>query len=134
MHEIPKLDQKGLRNFGLLTGTIAAVLFGILLPWIWQHAFPLWPWIVAAVLWFWALIAPKTLNPVYQIWMRVGLVLGWINTRIILGLIFYVLVTPMSLVMRLFGRDSMTRRFEPNYQTSRIKSHQNERERTEKPY
>ena len=134
MHAIPKLDKKGLRNFGLLTGTIAAILFGLLLPWIWKHSFPLWPWIVAAVLWLWALVAPTTLNPVYQIWMRIGLVLGWINTRIILGLIFYILVTPMSLAMRLIGRDPMTRKFEPDRETYRVKSLQNERKRAEKPY
>ena len=134
VHEIKKLDKKGLRNFGLVTGTIVAVLFGLVLPLIWRHSLPSWPWIVAAVLWLWAAIAPTTLNLVYQVWMRIGLVLGWINSRIILGLIFYIAVTPMGLIMLLLKRDPMTRKFDPDCQTYRVKSQQTEKERMENPY
>ena len=52
MHEIPKLDKKGLRDFGLLTGVIFVALFGLLLPWLRGHGLPRWPWGVSATLWF----------------------------------------------------------------------------------
>jgi len=52
--------------------------------------------------------------------MKVGHVLGSINTRIILGIIYYLLITPMGLVMRLMGKDSMHRSFAQDTDTYRI--------------
>ena len=46
MTEIPVLDKKGLREFAIVTGAILALIFGILLPWIFERPYPYWPWIV----------------------------------------------------------------------------------------
>jgi predicted anti-sigma-YlaC factor YlaD len=133
-HSIPKLNAKELREFGLITGAIFAGLFGVLFPLIRSYAIPLWPWILAGILWIWALLAPATLAPVYHIWMRIGLVLGWINTRIILGVVFYVLIMPMGLIMRWLSQDPMRRQFTPNVDSYRIASTHRNRESMEKPY
>lgn len=117
MQEIPQLNNKELRDFGLLTGTIIAVLFGLLLPWLRGHALPLVPWIIALVLWVLAALVPMVLGPVYQVWMRIGLVLGWVNTRIILGIIFFALMMPMGAIMRLLNQDPMARKFDGNLKT-----------------
>lgn len=90
-----------LRSFGLLTGGIFAALFGLLFPWLGERAMPLWPWIVMAVFWLPALLIPQVLQPVYALWMKIGHVLGWINTRIILGLLFFLLIVPIGWLMRL---------------------------------
>ena len=134
MQKIPKLNKKQLRDFGLLTGVILVILFGLLLPWIRGHALPQWPWIIALILSLLAVLTPTTLRPVYQVWMRIGLVLGWINTRIILGLIFYLLIMPMNLIMRLVNRDTMERKFDPSLSTYRIPSKLKTKESMEKPY
>jgi hypothetical protein len=52
--------------------------------------------------------------------MAVGHVLGWINTRIILGILYYGLIVPTGLVMKMFGRDPMRRAFVPDMQTYRV--------------
>jgi hypothetical protein len=72
MHDkdIPELDARGLRKFGLTTGAIVAVLFGALIPWAFGLHYPKWPWVLAGVLGLWALAAPATLHPVYLGWMR----------------------------------------------------------------
>lgn len=62
---------------------------------------------IAAVLSVLSVVAPSLLRPVYRGWMRFGEVLGWINTRIILTLVFFLVVTPIGLLMRLFGRSPM---------------------------
>src|SRR5438105_4241668 len=65
-----------------------------------------------------ALVAPRALRGIYRLWMRIGEALAWINTRIILTLIFFLVVTPTGLVMRLFGRppiDPRRRRFAASY-------------------
>jgi hypothetical protein len=67
-----------------------------------------------------ALLAPRTLVPVYRIWMTVGEALGWINTRILLGVVFYGLITPMGLIRRLRREDPMRRRHDPGAQSYRV--------------
>ena len=52
-------------------------------------------------------VAPRPLTPLYNAWMRLAEVLGWINTRILLTLIFYLVVTPIGVVMRLFRRSPL---------------------------
>ena len=68
-------------------------------------------WAISGVLALAGLVAPRTLGPVERAWLAVGAVLAWVNTRIILTLLFYVVVTPVALVMRLF-RDPLERRID----------------------
>ncbi|MCV6639183.1 SxtJ family membrane protein [Candidatus Albibeggiatoa sp. nov. NOAA] len=95
--------HKQLREFGLIMAGMIAGLFGIIFPYLFSKPFPLTPWIIAAVFVGFALIVPIALRPVFWLWMRIGDVLGWINTRLILGILFYFLITPLALVMRIFG-------------------------------
>ena len=133
MHEIIELDRAGLRKFGLTTGAIVAGLFGLLLPWLFSAPLPLWPWYIALALWLPALTYPTALDPVYKAWMKFGSVLGFINTRIILGLFFFVILMPMGLVMRLLGKDPM-RRKPTDASSYRVKSTDNPPEKMENPF
>ena len=54
-----------------------------------------------------ALVSPGSLSFVYRWWMRFAEALGWINTRVLLVIIFYLVVTPIGLVMRLFRRSPL---------------------------
>lgn len=98
-----------LRKFGFVMAAMVAGLFGLLLPWLFGRTLPLWPWIVAVVIALPALFAPALLAPVHRGWMAVGGVLGWINTRILLAAMFYLVMLPVGLAMRLAGRDPMRR-------------------------
>ena len=135
MTNIPKLDNKGLRKFGLTTGIIIVVLFVLFFPWVFNMtSMPLWPWVLASLLWLPALFLPNVLRPVYTIWMKIGHVIGWVNTRIILGVLFYMMILPMGLIMRLFGKDPMTRKHDNAASSYRIKSVRENKERLEKPF
>jgi predicted membrane protein len=127
-------EKKILREFGLLTGTIFVLIFGVMLPWLLEIEFPLWPWIIAAVLIIFSLLQPLVLGPVYKIWMAVGSALGWVNTRIILGLVFYIVVTPIGLIMRLFGNDPMERKFTNTLTSYRKQSKRTDNRHMEKPF
>lgn len=107
--QIPELDGKGLREFAFVTGAIVAVLFGLLLPWLFDAGLPIWPWIFFGVLALWGLIVPMSLRPVYHGWMRFGLVMSRITTPLILGIVFYVMITPIGLIRRTFGTDPLRR-------------------------
>ncbi len=127
-------DKRELRRFGFLVGAIVAILFGGLFPWLFEHSVPLWPWVVSGILLGWALILPKSLFPLYRAWMAIGKVLGWINSRIILGLIFYLMILPIGLVMRLFGRDPMRRRLDKGALSYRVQSTNQPKENVERPF
>ena len=129
-----EINKKSLREFGIVTGAIVAVLFGLLLPWLLSKAYPLWPWYVLAVLAGVAVILPMALKPVYKVWMRFGLVMGWINTRIILGIVFYFMFTPIALILKLLGKDPMHRKLDAKLQSYRIESKRSPREYMEKPF
>ena len=58
-----------------------------------------------------AVVYPKALLPLYRPWMKLAEALGWLNTRIILILVFYLIVTPIGLVMRLFRRSPLDHAF-----------------------
>ena len=133
-YEIPTLDKKGLREFGLLTGGIIALLFGLILPLLWGHSLPLIPWIIAGVLGSLALLIPQSLAPIYQGWMRVAQVLAWVNSRIILGIIFFIIVTPMGLIMKIMKRDPLQRKFEFRLESYRVSSQIKNKLSMEKPY
>jgi hypothetical protein len=112
-------DTKRLRNFGLLVGGV----FGAMGVWptIVRHQDArLWALAVAVGLIVPALTVPRLLTPAYRIWMTIGDALGWVNSRLLLGVVFYGLVTPMGIAMRLWGRDPMRRRFEPGADSYRV--------------
>jgi len=130
---IPHLDSKGLRKFGITTAIIIAVLFGVIFPYLFDQSISIIPWSIFAVLILWALIIPKSLNPIYHIWMKIGLVLGWINTRIILGAVFYLIITPIGLFVRLIGKNPLNKPM-PMMDSYRVTSKPRSKKHMEKPY
>ena len=110
--EIPELDNLGLRQFALVFSAIVAGLFGIVMPLLLGH----WsaaPWIVAVGVALWGLLAPSAVRPFYRIWMRFGMIMNAITTPVILGIVYYAVVLPYGVVLRLLGKDPMTRRWDP---------------------
>jgi hypothetical protein len=90
-------------------------IFGVigLWPMLWRHQDPRW-WALTlfAVLVVPALVAPSILAPAYRAWMKLAEVLAWINTRLLLGIVFFFVVTPIGLIMRGLGHDPMRQRYE----------------------
>jgi multisubunit Na+/H+ antiporter MnhG subunit len=112
-------ETKHLRSFGLIVGGIFT-LIGVW-PALWRsQPLRLWSCVLGGVLMVLALAWPRSLTQVYRVWMRVGEVLGWINTRLILGMLFYLLFTPMGVYMRLRGQDPMRRTLVPEAESYRV--------------
>jgi len=79
------------------------------------------------VILFTTLTVPILIKPIYRVALFIAHILGWINTRIILGLIYYLMFTPMSLIMKIIGRDPLHRKVD-----KQAASYWNIRERTPK--
>ena len=133
-HQIPVLDRKGLREFGLVTGAIVAGLFGLFFPWVLDVRYPLWPWIFFAVFALWGLIAPASLGPVYRGWMRFGLLLSKVTTPLIMGAVFFLVIAPVALILKLIKWDAMQRRFDDEAESYRVESHKPTKENLERPF
>lgn len=129
-----EVDAKRLRSFGLLVGGVLIGVFGLALP-LWRaHPLPLWAFIAGGPLVLGALVAPELLRWPYKIWSRVGGVLGWVNTRIILSLVFFLLFTPFALVMRVFGRDALRLKRSGATTSYRVPSRQDPAKQIEEPF
>lgn len=101
------LSKSELRKFGLTVGTAFAV-FGAISWWRGHELPPRILWTLAGLLIVPGLIAPAILGPVQRGWMAFATVLGHINTRIILTVLYYLVMTPVGVIMRLF-RDPLDR-------------------------
>jgi len=128
-----QIDTKQLRQFGFLMGGMLIVFFAFLIPWIWGLAYPIWPWLAAAGFGSIAFIRPSALRPIYIAWMKVGAILGWINTRLLLGIVFFLIFVPVGLIMRIF-RDPMNRKYDHSGDTYRVESSQPKTENLERPF
>jgi Saxitoxin biosynthesis operon protein SxtJ len=89
------------RNFGLTIGAALAVLGAL----SWYRGGVSWPWLFAGSVLFAiaALTAPVILRPLNRAWFRFGLLLARIAQPIVLGLMFYAILTPFALILRRFA-------------------------------
>ena len=134
MQVIETLDAKGFRQFGLMMAAFIAGIFGLLLPWLWKTTYPIWPWVIAAIFTVWAMVSPMSLNPVYRNWMRVGIFIGGIVNRVILGLVFFLVIWPIGLLLRLKGMDSMRLKLKTKDLSYRIPSISRGKNHIERPF
>jgi len=128
------VTTKELREFGLIFGAIFVSLFGLLLPWLIDKPFPIWPWWVFLVSASLAIIYPLSLKPFYKLWMAFGGVMAWINTRLILGIVFYLVFLPFGLVLKLLGKDPLSRKINNKLESYRVINDQNIKSNMEDPY
>ena len=103
-----KSDKKQLREFGFVMAIFFALLAGFA---VWKgKSWPLLA-VVAAVFALTAWIRPFLLKPLQQIWMTLAVVIGWFMSRLILSIVFFLVITPLSLFMRLTGKKFLDMEF-----------------------
>ena len=95
------------------------------LGWSWQEGIRNagWKWLLGTGLGLFALsrFAYPLMKPIHFVWMKLALALGWISTRVVLGVFFYVILTPVGFVMRLFGKDLLNQHLDRSAPTYWIK-------------
>lgn len=96
------------RKFGLTMAAVAAV-FALIAWWRHRETAVVVLAVVVAIFALFALIAPRLLEPVESIWMTFSRLLGAVNSRILLTIVYILVIVPTGLVFRLLGRDEMKR-------------------------
>lgn len=105
-----KNDKKELKKFGL---TIGAVLFLIGAVLLLLNRFT-YPFFMSAGILFAAagILFPVVLKPIQILWMTLAVIMGFIMTRVILSILFYIVITPIGFLMRIAGKDLLNEKFD----------------------
>ena len=105
-----KSEKSDLRKFGITIGVILLIIAGFLF-WKEKESFQtlLTFGITSCIL---GIAVPFILKPIYWVWMIFATILGWIMTRVILSLLFYIIVTPIGLIPRFFGKQFLELRWD----------------------
>lgn len=101
------ISKKKLRDFGLLIGFGFPIFIGFIIPYLFGHGFKLWTFFIGIPILTLGIIKPSLLFYPFKFWMILGEILGWINSRIILGCIFFLVLIPISFFMKIFGYDPL---------------------------
>lgn len=103
-------SKKEYQQFGLTMTIAVSLFFAFILPWIFKKTVLCEALYFSLVIGVWTLILPNTLFIIYKPWMFIGNIVGFVNTRLILCIVYTAIFIPVSLVMKIAGIDPMTRK------------------------
>ena len=96
-------SNEDIRSFGITIGIILFIISSLLIYYN-KESYQLIA-IVGSTFIVVGYVLPVLLKPIYLVWMTIAVILGWIMTRVIISVVFYLILTPISLITRLFGED-----------------------------
>lgn len=105
----PRNEIKDLKQFG---SVLAGILF-IFSTINFLKGRTFWyPWFFGfgVVCVFLVFAAPRYIKPIFIVFSKVGHAIGWLNTRVILALIYYIFITPIAVSMKIFNKDPLSRK------------------------
>ena len=102
-----KISLIKLRNFSYISGIGIPLVIGWIFPKMTGHEFRVWTLFIGIALLIIGCIKPNKLLYPYKVWMKIGYFLGWFNSRIVLSLIFFLILQPIALIMKLTGYDPL---------------------------
>ena len=114
-----KIKISSNRSFGLLF----FVVFLIVSLWPLTHegSIRIWSVIISAVFLILGLINSKLLAPLNLFWFKLGMILGAIISPIVMGIVFFIVVTPIGLILRIMGKDLLNKKYDKEKETYWIK-------------
>ena len=100
------------RSFGIVFFVVFLLI--ALYPLTYDGEIRLWSLIISAIFLILGLLDSKILAPLNKIWFKFGILLGKIVSPLIMGIIFFLVVTPIGLIMRLLGKDVLNLKYNKN--------------------
>ena len=111
------MDQKDIKigsnkSFGVVFFLVFLLIS--LYPLINDGNLRIWSFVISIIFLILGILNSKILNPLNKIWFKFGLLLGKIISPIVMGIIFFIVVTPTGLILRLFQKDVLNLKFNNN--------------------
>lgn len=101
-----------LRKFAFVMGVPLVLIGGFLL---WRQRDYYWYFFAASGAFVCAgLLVPVVLKPIHKVWMTFSIIMGWLMTRVILFVLFFLILTPTALLLRLLGKDLLNMKVDRN--------------------
>ena len=110
-----KEAKKDLRKFGLTVGIIF-VAIGVLL-FYFEKSSAIYFTVIGGLLILLGILLPQLLKPINKVWMGLAIVLGFIMTRVILTTLFYLVITPIGFLAKIFGKKFMNLKYDRSAKT-----------------
>jgi hypothetical protein len=134
MQALTRNDRRELRFFALGLAALIVVAFWWLLPWLHDGVRPLWPLLVAWVLVMMAWVWPPSILPIHRAILPVARVLATVNTWLLLGTVFFVILLPLGWILRRLGRLDYRQGFDPGAASYRVPVAKDHRTRLKDPF
>ena len=96
------------RNFGLVFFFVFLIVS--MLPLLKEEPFRIWSIVIAIIFLILGLMNSKLLTPLNKLWFKFGLFLGSIVSPIIMGIVFFLVITPTGFVMKIMGKDLLNKK------------------------
>ena len=100
------------RSFGIVFFVVFFLI--ALYPLINNEDIRIWSLIISLIFLILGLINSRILTPLNKLWFKFGILLGKIVSPIIMGIIFFLVVTPIGFIMRILGKDVLNLKFNAN--------------------
>tara|TARA_Y100000589_G_C27066467_1_gene593526 strand:- start:372 stop:770 length:399 start_codon:yes stop_codon:yes gene_type:complete len=117
--------RKKLKEFGILICFCFPLFIGWLIPFLTGHTFKFWTLLIGLVSLILSIVNPYLLYYPYKLWMALGNILSWLNSRLILGMVFFAILLPIALIMKMFGYDPLRKKQQNNNKTYREENKDN---------
>ena len=93
------------RSFGIVFSVVFLIV--ALYPLLNGDSIRIWSIILSSIFFIFGLLNSNILSPLNRIWFKFGIILGRIVSPTVMGLVFFLVVTPTSLILRLFKKDNL---------------------------
>ena len=100
------------RSFGIVFFIVFLII--ALYPLSYSEEIRVWSLIISIIFLILGLLNSKILTPLNKLWYKFGIFLGKLVSPLIMGIIFFLVVTPIGLIMRLFGKDVLNLKYNNN--------------------
>ena len=114
-----KIKISSNRNFGL----VFFIVFLIVSTWplTYEEPIRIWSAIISLVFLILGLMNSKLLTPINKLWLKFGMILGAIIAPIVMGVVFFLVITPIGFIMRIMGKDLLKKRYDKKKETYWVK-------------
>tara|TARA_B100001123_G_scaffold363223_1_gene420810 strand:- start:360 stop:752 length:393 start_codon:yes stop_codon:yes gene_type:complete len=109
MQDNKKIKMSSNRSFGIVFFTVFVIIG--LWPLLNDSGIRVWSILLSSVFLILGILNSKILTPFNRIWIKFGIILGTVIAPLVMGLVFFIVITPMGIIMRLLGKDLLNTKY-----------------------